>query len=114
MMYVITSYSIHYTKLYDTLIGENNILLEVGSGGQYVEPGATVLNKAGETVTYTTTITNSNKETLAYVDTTKVDIYTVKYSATIDGEDYSIERIVKVVDTTAPTITVNPATETIA
>ncbi len=97
-----------------TLIGENNILLEVGSGGQYVEPGATVLNKAGETVTYTTTITNSNKETLAYVDTTKVDIYIVKYSATIDGEDYSIERIVKVVDTTAPTITVNPATETIA
>jgi len=97
-----------------TLIGEDNMSFEVGVGGQYVEPGATALNKAGETVSYTVTITNSDKVVVTYVDTTKVDIYTVKYSATIDGENYSIERIVKVIDITAPTITVNPTSETIA
>jgi|GEM_PF-818250 len=97
-----------------TLIGENNMSFEVGVGGQYVEPGATALNKAGESVSYTATITNSKKETLSYVDTTKIDIYTVKYSATIDGKSCSIERIVKVIDTTSPTIVVNPTTETIA
>jgi len=97
-----------------TLIGESNMSFQVGVGGQYVEPGATALNKAGQTVSYTTTITNSKKETVAYIDTTKVDIYAVKYSANIDGKDYLIERIVKVVDTTAPTITVNPISETIA
>ena len=114
-VYVLTKTCIDITADIDfALIGQTNMSFEVGDGGQYVEPGVTALNKAGETVTYTTTITNSNKETLAYVDTTKVDIYTVKYSATIDGEDYSIERIVKVVDTTAPTITVTPTTETIA
>ncbi len=96
------------------LIGEKNMSFEVGDGGQYIEPGATALNKAGETVSYTTTITNSKKETVTYVDTTKVDTYTIKYSATIDGENYSIERIVKVIDTTAPIITVNPTSETIA
>ncbi len=114
-VYILTKTCIDITVDIDfTLIGETNMSFEVGDGGQYIEPGATALNKAGETVTYTTTITNSNKETVEYVDTTKVDIYTVKYSATIDGEDYSIERIVKVVDTTAPTITVTPTTETIA
>jgi competence protein ComGC len=97
-----------------TLIGEKNMSFEVGDGGQYVEPGATALNKAGQAVSYTVTVTNSKKETIEYVDTTKVDIYTVKYSATIDGKDYSIERIVKVVDTTVPTITVNPTSETIS
>ena len=96
------------------LVGEKNMEFEVGVGGQYVEPGATAVNKAGQTVSYVATITNSKKETVVYVDTTKVGIYTVKYSATIDGENYSIERIVKVVDTTAPTLTVNPISETIA
>ncbi len=96
------------------LIGENNMLFEVGYGGQYVEPGAKALNKVGEEVSYTVSMTNSKNQAVAYVDTTKVDIYTVKYTANIEGEDYSIERVVKVVDTTAPTITVTPTTETLA
>lgn len=96
------------------LIGNNNMSFEVGVGGQYVEPGANAKNKAGEVVSYVTEIINKNKVTVAYVDTTKIGIYTIKYSATIDGKDYAIERIVKVIDTTAPTITVSPATETIS
>ena len=95
------------------LIGDSNMSFEVGVGGQYVEPGATVKNKAGETVNYVITITNKDKVTVAYVDTTKIGIYTIKYSATIDGKNYAIERIVKVIDTTAPTITVNPTVETL-
>ena len=96
------------------LIDDNNMSFEVGIGGQYVEPGATAKNKAGEVVSYVTTITNKDKVTVAYVDTTKIGIYTIKYSSTIDGKDYAIERIVKVIDTTAPTITVTPTTETIS
>ncbi len=96
------------------LIGESNVSFEVGNGGQYIEPGATAKNKAGETVSYTVGITDSKKQTVTYIDTTKIGIYTVKYTANIDGDDYSIERIVKVVDTTTPTITVTPTTETIS
>ncbi len=96
------------------LIGNNNMSFEVGVGGQYVEPGANAKNKAGEVVSYVTEIINKNKVTVAYVDTTKIGIYTIKYSATIDGKDYAIERIVKVIDTTAPTITVNPTEEKIS
>ncbi len=96
------------------LIGNNNMSFEVGVGGQYVEPGANAKNKAGEVVSYVTEIINKNKVTVAYVDTTKIGVYTVKYIATIDGKDYAIERIVKVIDTTSPTITVNPTTETIS
>ncbi len=97
-----------------SLIGEKNMSFEVGDGGQYVEPGATAKNKAGESVTYTSTITNTKKEIMAYVDTTKVDIYTITYTAIIDGKSYSIERIVKVVDNTSPIITLTPSSVTLA
>ena len=98
-------------KISFNLIGEKNYSYEVGVGGQYVEQGATALDKNLVSQTYTTTITNKQGTVVTYVDTTIMNTYLITYTSVIDGKTYSIERYVKVVDTTIPTINVNPATE---
>ena len=82
-----------------TILGDNPTIVELG--GIYTEAGATA--DGGETVTISGT-----------VDTSTVGVYTLTYSATNDINNTGTAiRIVNVVDTIAPVVTVlgdNPAT----
>ena len=82
-----------------TIAGDNPATVELGS--TYTDAGATA--DGGETVTVSGT-----------VNTSIVGSYTITYTATdVDGNTTTATRIVNVVDTTAPVVTVigdNPAT----
>lgn len=95
------------------LIGSNRLVYEVGNGGQYTENGALAKDKDGNIVNYSTVIYDASDNEVSYIDTTKIGVYTVKYTALIDSKNYTIERIVKIVDTTAPVLTVSPNNDTI-
>jgi len=81
-----------------TIIGDNPYTLE--RYAEYVDPGATTDTEAGSRFV---SITNN-------VDNTAVGSYTVTYVATDDiNPETNVRRIVNVVDTTAPIVTLNGA-----
>ena len=93
-----------------TMKGNAEVTLEYGS--QYTEAGAeafaygTILEKEGVALTVQM---DSN------VDTAKVGDYTVKYTASYYGVQKELTRVIHVVDTQAPTITLveNPGSYTL-
>jgi hypothetical protein len=81
-----------------TIIGDNPYTLE--RYAEYVDPGATTDTESGSYFVSTTST----------VDNTAVGSYTVTYDATDDiNANTIVQRIVNVVDTTAPIVTLNGA-----
>jgi len=81
-----------------TIIGDNPYTLE--RYAEYVDPGATTDTESGSRFVSTT----------INVDNTAVGSYTVTYDATDDiNANTIVQRIVNVVDTTAPIVTLNGA-----
>jgi hypothetical protein len=81
-----------------TIIGDNPYTLE--RYAEYVDPGATTDTESGSYFVSTT----------INVDNTAVGSYTVTYVASDDiNPDTTVQRIVNVVDTTAPIVTLNGA-----
>lgn len=86
------------------LIGGINQNIEINSS--YKELGASAKDKDDNALTVTTTITNSLGNTVSSIDVTTLNKYTIIYSATKDSLTSTIKRIVNVVDTIAPIVTV--------
>lgn len=89
-----------------TLNGSTPVTVECGS--TYTDAGATAFDVSDNTATaVTVVITDSSQTTLASVDTSTTGSYTITYSST-DSESNTgtINRVVNVVDTTAPTVTI--------
>ena len=87
-----------YTPIVITLLGDENMTLEVGSS--YEEPGATAINNSGVDVT-------DNIQISGEVNTAVVGSYKVSYDVTDADGNIGLTKIrtVNVVDTTIPVIT---------
>ncbi|MCF6207669.1 MAG: DUF5011 domain-containing protein, partial [Sulfurovum sp.] len=82
-----------------TLNGDNPDTVEVAQGSSYSDPGASVTDNSGETITPVVT---------GEVNTTQIGTYTLTYTATdSSGNESNVSRTVSVVDTTPPVVTPN-------
>lgn len=86
------------------LIGSINQNIEINTS--YKELGASAKDKDGNGLIVTTTIANSSGNTVSSINVSTLGKYTISYSATKDSLTSTIKRVVNVVDTTAPAVTI--------
>ncbi|MEG2235579.1 MAG: DUF5011 domain-containing protein, partial [Clostridia bacterium] len=95
----LTVYVVDTTKPIISFIGNKEVTIEVGTS--YKDEGATSMDECDGDITKNIITVNS-------VDSTKIGIYTVVYKIVdSSGNTSEITRTIKVVDTTAPIITID-------
>lgn len=97
-----------------TITVNGNTLAYVDMGGSYVESGVTAKTSSGTPIGAVTTIITRNGSVVPSVDTSALYTYTITYSVTDQGITTKTARTVIVRDITAPVLTVNPASTTLA
>lgn len=86
---------------YEMQLHPGNDIIEVGS--EYVDAGCAF------TINGKTYELKSTTET----DTSEIGDYIITYATTVNGKNYQCKRVIKVIDSTLPTGTINPGVDTI-